>query len=52
MVIIIKKRYTRLYRSIYKNEGGIFFNLVDYHNNYFIGDDPDKIIEFYNGFKK
>ena len=27
------------------------FSLVDYRNNYFISDDPNKIIEFYNGFK-
>ena len=27
-----------------------FLSLVDYRNNYFTSDDPDKIIEFYNGF--
>ena len=29
----------------------IFFSLVDYRNNYFTSDDPNKIIEFYNGFE-
>ena len=28
-----------------------FFSLVDYRNNYFTSDDPDKIIEFYDGFE-
>ncbi len=28
-----------------------FFSLVDYRNNYFTSDDPNKIIEFYNGFE-
>jgi len=28
-----------------------FFTLVDYRNNYFTSNDPDKIIEFYNGFQ-
>ena len=27
------------------------FSLVDYRNNYFTSDDPNKIIEFYNGFE-
>ncbi|MEM0136393.1 MAG: hypothetical protein QXU18_14400 [Thermoplasmatales archaeon] len=27
------------------------FSLVDYRNNYFTSEDPNKIIEFYNGFK-
>ena len=27
------------------------FSLVDYRNQYFVNDDPDKIIEFYNGFR-
>ena len=31
--------------------GVIFFSLVDYRNNYFTSDNPDKIIEFYNGFE-
>ena len=29
----------------------MFFSLVDYRNNYFTSDDPNKIIEFYNGFE-
>ena len=29
----------------------LFFSLVDYRNNYFTSDDPNKIIEFYNGFE-
>lgn len=28
-----------------------FFSLVDYRNNYFTSDDPNKIVEFYNGFE-
>ena len=28
-----------------------FFSLVDYRNDYFISDDPNKIMEFYNGFE-
>ena len=30
----------------------LFFSLVDYRNNYFTSDYPNKIIEFYNGFEK
>ena len=33
------------------SEVPLFFSLVDYHNNYFTSDEPDKIIEFYNGFE-
>ncbi len=29
----------------------LFFSLVDYRNNYFSSNDPNKIIEFYNGFE-
>ncbi len=29
----------------------MFFSLVDYRNNYFTSNDPNKIIEFYNGFE-
>lgn len=32
-------------------EIGKFFSLVDYRNNYFVSDSPDKIIEFYNSFE-
>ena len=28
----------------------LFFSLVCYRNNLFTSNDPDKIIEFYNGF--
>lgn len=28
-----------------------FLSLVDYRNNYFTSDDPNKVIEFYNGFE-
>ncbi|MEM0136682.1 MAG: hypothetical protein QXU18_15885 [Thermoplasmatales archaeon] len=34
-----------------KDEIRIFFSLVDYRNNYFTSDDPEKIIEFYNSFE-
>lgn len=38
--------------SSYKNtEISEFISLVDYRNNYFVSDDPDKIIEFYNSFE-
>lgn len=30
----------------------LFFSLVDYRNNYFTSDHPNKIIEFYNSFGK
>lgn len=29
----------------------LFFSLVDYRNNYFTSNDPQRIIEFYNGFE-
>ena len=29
----------------------LFFSLVDYRNNLFTSDDPNKIVEFYNGFE-
>lgn len=29
----------------------LFFSLVDYRNNYFISNNPKRIIEFYNGFE-
>jgi hypothetical protein len=31
--------------------GNLFFSLVDYRNNYFTSDNPNKIIEFYKGFE-
>ncbi|PYB68456.1 hypothetical protein DMB44_03705 [Thermoplasma sp. Kam2015] len=36
---------------IEKSNESVFFSLVDYRNNYFMSDDPDKIIEFYEGFE-
>ena len=51
----MKEQYSlyksRLHFPIGKSNGALFFSLVDYRNNYFTSDDPDKIIEFYNGFK-
>ena len=41
---------SRLYCHAKYPEKEIFFSLVDYHNNYFTSDDPDKSIEFYKGF--
>ena len=32
------------------NENHLCLSLVDYRNNYFTSDDPNKILEFYNGF--
>ena len=29
----------------------VFFSLIDYRNNYFMSSDPNKIVEFYNGFE-
>jgi hypothetical protein len=37
--------------SAEKPNGYLFFSLEDYRNNYFCSDDPNKIIEFYNGFE-
>ena len=44
-------RNNGLYCSIHKSYVDIFFSLVDYRNNYFTSSDPEKIIEFYNGFE-
>ena len=33
-----------------KSRSTLTFSLVDYRNNYFTSNDPNKIIEFYNGF--
>ena len=41
----------RLFCPLNQNMSELFFSLVDYRNNYFTSDDPDKIIEFYNGFE-
>ena len=37
--------------ALHRIEHPLFFSLVDYRNNYFTSDDPNKIIEFYNGFE-
>lgn len=42
---------SRLYCPLNRTKTELFFSLVDYRNNYFSSDDPDKIIEFYNGFE-
>jgi hypothetical protein len=42
---------SRLHCPIQYIKGELFFSLVDYRNNYFTSDDPNKIIEFYNGFE-
>ena len=39
------------YCHIKYQENCLFFSLVDYRNNYFTGDNPDKILEFYSGFE-
>lgn len=41
---------SRLFCSKEMPQCELFFSLVDYRNNYFTSDDPDKIIEFYSGF--
>jgi hypothetical protein len=33
------------------SDAPLSFSLVDYRNSYFTSDDPNKIIEFYNGFE-
>lgn len=45
---ITKSRRCCLFHSA---GNSLFFSLVDYRNNYFTSYDPDKIIEFYNGFE-
>lgn len=48
-----KKKKCRLFCPLdqYKTMTKLFFSLVDYRNNYFTSDDPNKIIDFYNGFE-
>ena len=41
----------RLHCLVDHQKNKLFFSLVDYRNNYFTSDDPNKIIEFYNGFE-
>ena len=44
-------RKSRRCCPFHSSGNSLFFSLVDYRNNYFTSDDPDKIIEFYNGFE-
>jgi hypothetical protein len=46
-----KSEKSRLFCPLNRSMSELFFSLVDYRNNYFTSEDPDKIIEFYNGFK-
>lgn len=41
----------RLFCPMELTNAEMFFSLVDYRNNYFTSDNPNKIVEFYNGFK-
>ena len=41
---------SRLFCQLNRSMSELFFSLVDYRNNYFTSNDPNKIIEFYNGF--
>ena len=43
-------RQSKKYCVFSRTNNNLTFSLVDYRNNYFISDDPNKIIEFYNGF--
>ena len=51
--MILKKvlNISRLYCPVQYLQEGLFFSLIDYRNNYFTSDDPNKIIEFYSGFE-
>ncbi len=44
-----EKHKSKLYCEI-QSAGELFFSLVDYRNNLFTSNDPEKIIEFYDGF--
>ena len=46
-----KPERSRLFCPLNLSVSELFFSLVDYRNNYFTSDDPNKIIEFYNGFE-
>ena len=46
-----KLERSRLFCPLNLSVSELFFSLVDYRNNYFTSDDPNKIIEFYNGFE-
>ena len=42
---------SRLFCPMERTMTKVFFSLVDYRNNYFTSDNPNRIIEFYNGFE-
>ena len=46
-----KPERSRLFCPLNLSMSELFFSLVDYRNNYFTNNDPNKIIEFYNGFE-
>ena len=46
-----KLRQSKKSCPFFRNNDTLTFSLVDYRNNYFTSDDPNKIIEFYNGFE-
>ncbi|MEM3844745.1 MAG: hypothetical protein QXU98_03475 [Candidatus Parvarchaeota archaeon] len=45
------KSMNRLRCPLTKDFNDLFFSLVDYHNTFFMSNDPKKIIEFYDHFK-
>lgn len=51
-IMIINNTTTigRLRCNIEELESDLFFSLTDYLNNYFISNNPEKILEFYNDF--
>ena len=48
---MIPIRNSRQRCSIERYDNNVFFSLVCYRNNLFTSNDPEKIIEFYNGFE-
>ena len=44
----VEKKRTECQSDLKQNT--LSFTLIDYRNNYFMSNDPKKIIEFYNGF--
>lgn len=42
---------SRLFCCKEEIDTNIFFSLIDYRNNYFTSDNPNKIVEFYNDFE-
>jgi len=43
-------KMSKLKCNLDKTNHSLFFNLVDYRNNLFTSNDPNKIVEFYDGF--